>query len=188
MNKLKMSKEVSSIILVVLGLVLVIMPGFLVGLACSILGIAIIAVGGISMYGALAVKETQVNPISVVTSALLIVAGIIVMTGAGFILAIIPFIVGALLVVHGITNVINSFSNKDAMDNKWVFGLAMGIICIILGLTLIIHAIWAGQTLLRLVGVFLIVDGLASFWVQTNTTVPSGQSRETIDVEGKFVD
>ena len=107
------------------------------------------------------------------------------------VLAIIPIIVGIVIALHGLHNLQQAITLcKDKYD-KWWIALLLGILTIGFGVLLICRPFAAIDTVVMLIGVFLIYDGLSNIWIVSriykNAKIIK-QEMEAVDADAREVE
>lgn len=98
----------------------------------------------------------------------------------------VPVIVGILIVIHGIHNVVQAIAlKKDGYTNWWVAFL-LGVITVVFGVVLICNPFTVVDTVVRLIGAFLIYDGLSDIWILSRVSKVKRNAEKIVDAN--FVD
>ena len=103
---------------------------------------------------------------------------------------IIPIIVGILIVIHGVNNIQQTITLCKGKYSMWWLALIMAILTIGLGALLIIRPFAALDTVVMLIGFFLIYDGLSNVWIVSRiakTVKMARQEAEAVDVDAHDV-
>ncbi len=109
----------------------------------------------------------------------------------GTIIAMIPILVGIIIVIHGINNLQQSVSLCQNRYDKWWIALLLGIITIGFGVLLVFNPFAAVDTLIRFIGLFLIYDGASDIWIMSRVSRNVKQARQEMDaltVDGKEIE
>lgn len=142
-----------TLILALVGLVLVLIPNTLNKLIGIIVGIVLIALGAIAIYKY--VKKENTGGIDLAVGILYAVLGIIVMVYPHSVVKLVAICLGVYLLIAGLMKVKTSIDLKDT-NSKWIGTLIIGLLILVLGLLLIFDP-FAGVTITKLAGVFLLV-------------------------------
>ena len=163
---LKVNYSISALLCVILGLVLLIFPGTTTQIVCMLLGIVLFAYGAIQIVLNLFNKErTIVSQGMLVLGIVFAVIGGWIMLKPEMIIMAVPVIVGVLIVIHGLHNATQAFALKSSGYEKWWVDFLLGALTVVLGGILIYNPFKVVNTVVRLIGIFLIYDGLSDVWI-----------------------
>lgn len=192
LKKIKTNVIVSAFICIALGVILVVWPGLSVKVVCMAIG-AVLVINGISrllnfIFGRDGSMFSQMN---LVMGIIITVIGGWILLQPGTIIAMIPILVGIIIVIHGINNLQQSVSLCQSQYDKWWVALILGIITIGFGILLIFNPFAAVDTLIRFIGLFLIYDGASDIWIMSRVSKNVKQARQEMDaltVDGKEIE
>lgn len=192
LKKIKANVIVSAFICIALGVVLVAWPGLSVKVVCMAIG-AVLVINGISrllnfIFGRDGSVFSQMN---LVMGIIITVIGGWILLQPGTIIAMIPILVGIIIVIHGINNLQQSVSLCQSRYDKWWIALLLGVITIGFGVLLIFNPFAAVDTLIRFIGLFLIYDGASDIWIMSRVSRNVKQAYQEMDaltVDGKEVE
>lgn len=115
---------------VLLGLLLIVIPvGFLLDLVFFVMGIVTIAVSLPALFSLLPLRHTKVGNISLISTALLVIAGFLMLFWHSSVLLI---IVGVVMIAQPIFSIVNS-TDKQARLKTEAPKLIIGVILLLLG-------------------------------------------------------
>ncbi len=192
LKKIKTNVIVSAFICIALGVILVFWPGLSVKVVCMAIG-AVLVINGISrllnfIFGRDGSVFSQMN---LVMGIIITVIGGWILLQPGTIIAMIPILVGIIIVIHGINNLQQSVSLCQNRYDKWWIALLLGIITIGFGVLLVFNPFAAVDTLIRFIGLFLIYDGASDIWIMSRVSRNVKQARQEMDaltVDGKEIE
>ena len=192
LKKLKTNIVISAALCILLGIVLVARPGLSMQIVCTAVG-AVLLIGGIVR---LAVSVTSrdgsvYSQMSLVMGIVLAVVGVWILLQPDKVLAIIPIIVGIVIALHGVNNLRQAVTLCQNKYDKWWVALILGLLTVGLGILLICKPFAALDTAVRLIGAFLIYDGLSDIWIASRvyrTVKAMKQEAEALDVESRDMD
>ncbi len=184
---LKVNYTVSALLCVLLGLVLLIWPGTTTQVLCMSLGIVLLAYGIIQIAVYLFNRErTIISQGMMLLGIVFAVIGVWIILKPEMIIMAVPVIVGVLIVIHGIHNVVQAFAlHSDGYGNWWV-ALLFGLLTVIFGGVLIYNPFEAVELVVRLIGAFLIYDGVSDIWILSRVFKVKRDKEKTVDAS--FVD
>ena len=191
LKRLKTNIVISAILCVVLGIVLVVWPDLSMQIVCIAIGAVLLIGGGVRLAVYFTNKDgSMYAQMSLITGIILAVVGIWILIKPDKVLAIIPIIVGIVIVLHGINDLQQAVSlYKDKYDKWWV-ALILGLLTIGFGVLLICRPFEALDTVVMLIGLFLIYDGLSDIWIVSRiyrTAKALKQEAEALDVVAKEI-
>lgn len=191
LKKVKANTILSSLLCAALGLVLVIWPDISMQIVCIAIGAVLILCGVIRLFGFFLNHDGSVyTQGNLVMGIVLVVVGIWIVATPGKVLVIIPIIVGILIVIHGVNNIQQTITLCKGKYSMWWLALIMAILTIGLGALLIIRPFAALDTVVMLIGFFLIYDGLSNVWIVSRiakTVKMARQEAEAVDVDAHDV-
>lgn len=181
---IKANYTASAILCVVLGLVLLIWPGTTTQLICKLLGAVLFAYGAVQVVLYLFNRDrTMLSQGMLVLGIIFAVIGSFILLKPETIIMAVPVIVGVLIVLHGLHNVAQAIGlKKENYDNWWVAFL-MGVLTVALGGVLIYNPFTVVDTIVRMIGLFLIYDGLSDAWILSRVFKVKRSSRKIVDVD-----
>lgn len=184
---LKANYTISAILCVLLGLVLLIWPGTTTQIVCMSLGIVLLAYGIIQIAIYLFNRErTIISQGMMLLGIVFAVIGAWILLRPEMIIMAVPIIVGVLIVIHGLHNVVQAIALQKDRYERWWLALVFGLLTVIFGGVLIYNPFEAVELVVRLIGVFLIYDGLSDIWILSRVFKVKKDKERIIDVE--FVD
>ena len=160
-KKVKNVLAVNAILYAVIGIIMILFPGFVNNFICYLIG-TLVSVFGISMimsyfnsgYTALA-KGTLILGIAAT------LFGIYILLKPAFFSSIIPFMAGLLILVESIDKFKHSFELKKQNYDKWYVVFVSGIIIFALALLLILYSFETVKFTIRVIGFILLLDSIS---------------------------
>ena len=151
----------SAILCILLGIVLLVYPDTSLTIVCRAVGV-IVLITGLGFVGSyLRVGKTRwFGKIELVFGSIFaILGGFIVLYPLG-IISIIPLVFGILLVYHGIANMKQAFELRQYKDGGWWLPVLIAASTIALGVVIMRNPFGTIETLMRIIGVCILYDGL----------------------------
>lgn len=90
--------------------------------------------------------------------------GIFSFTNPGGIFALLPIVLGILVLVEGISKIQRAMMLRRYQYQRWIGALLTGVVIAALGVVLIINPFGALVVTVRVMGVLLIIDGVTGVW------------------------
>lgn len=188
-KSLKVNYSLSAVICVILGIVLLVWPGQSTQVVCMILGIVLGGFGIIQIILYLATQEkTMVSHSMMMLGIVLAVIGGWIVLKPDTIIKAIPMIVGILIVIHGLHNAVQAVDLKKMQYDNWWVALLLSLLTIALGVVLICNPFTVVDTVVRLIGAFLIYDGLSDMWILSRVFKTKKNKEKIIDTDAVIMD
>lgn len=155
--------------MVVLGLILVILPGSSLTTVCTILGIGVAIKGGTKLFGYLKAKQVEAENTGDLLSAIIILLGAFTLIShPRRLISIIPVLIGIGILIYGITSFFKSRS---------IFSKVTSVVVAIVGLGIIGSPFAFAEAVISILGIALIIVGAIMVLKARNTL--------TLKIEGK---
>ena len=188
-KSLKVNYSLSALICVILGIVLLIWPGQSTQVVCMILGIVLGGFGILQIILYLATREkTMVSHSMMMLGIVLAVIGVWIVLKPDTIIKAIPMIVGILIVIHGLHNGVQAIDLKKMQYDNWWVALLLSLLTIVLGVVLICNPFTIMDTVVRLIGAFLIYDGLSDMWILSRLFKTKKNHEKIIDTDAVIIE
>lgn len=189
LKRVKTNVVISSILCVILGLVLVFWPGLSIRIVCTAVGVVLIVTGVTRMIDYFAVRDgSMYSQINLIFGIVLVVVGVWISVKPDKVLAIIPIIVGIVIVIHGLQNIKQAMELWRDKYTKWWVACILGVLTVGFGVLLICRPFTAIDTVVMLIGFFLIYDGISNIWIVSRIYKNAKilrQEMEAVEVEIK---
>jgi len=189
LKKIKTNVMVSALICIALGVVLVVWPGLSVKVVCMAIGVVLVLNGISRLMNFIFGKDDSVfSQMNLIMGIIITVIGGWILFQPGTIIAMIPILVGIIIVIHGINNLQQTVSLCQSRYDKWWVALLLALLTIGFGVLLIFNPFAAVDTLIRFIGAFLVYDGASDMWIMSRISRNVKQARqdmEALDVDGK---
>ncbi len=192
LRKLKKNVVISAVLCIVLGLVLAIWPGMSMHIVCIAIGSVLILGGLVRLAESFFDRDgSMYAQMNMIVGIIFAVVGIWIVIKPEKVLAIIPIIVGIVIAVHGLNNLQQAVSLCKEQYDKWWVALILGLVTIGFGALLVFRPFAAIDTVVTLIGVFLIYDGVSDLWIVSRvarTAKILRQEARAVDVEAEEID
>mgnify|MGYP001097017862 FL=1 len=188
-KSLKVNYSLSAVICVILGIVLLVWPGQSTQVVCMVLGIVLGGFGLIQIILYLATKEkTMVSHSMMMLGVVLAVIGGWIVLKPETIIKAVPMIVGILIVIHGFHNAVQAIDLKKMQYDNWWVALLLSLLTGALGVVLICNPFTIVDTVVRIIGAFLVYDGLSDMWILSRVFKTKKNREKIIDTDAVIVD
>ena len=166
LKNVKANYTVSAIVCVIIGLVLVIWPGTSTQVVCKVLGGVLLVYGALQILLYLFAKEKSFyHQGMLVLGIIFAVIGAWILVKPEMIIAAVPVIMGIIIIAHGLHNTVQAIRLKGLNYEKWWFALLLGVLTVVLGGVLVYNPFTVVDTVVRIIGAFLVYDGLSDMWI-----------------------
>ena len=164
MNYLKVIKKdalLTDLVYMVIGLLLILIPGFISDFICYLIGILVIILGinPIRRYFKL-IDKTRSAKIVFILGILMILLGLFIILNPSMLASILPITIGAYLIVIALVKLSDAVEYKNSNYDKWYNFLLSSILTFIIGLVIVFNPFKTVTLVLRIVGIVLLIDGL----------------------------
>lgn len=188
-KSLKVNYSLSAVICVILGIVLLVWPGQSTQVVCMVLGIVLGGFGLIQIILYLATKEkTMVSHSMMMLGVVLAVIGGWIVLKPETIIKAVPMIVGILIVIHGFHNAVQAIDLKKMQYDNWWVALLLSLLTVALGVVLICNPFTIVDTVVRIIGAFIVYDGLSDMWILSRVFKTKKNREKIIDTDAVIVD
>ncbi|MCM1064720.1 MAG: DUF308 domain-containing protein [Eubacterium sp.] len=161
LKQLKWDTLFMGVLYILLGIVALVIPETMEKLLGFLIGGVLIVAGAVSMISYL-LRDAHQNYYhnDFLHGLVGILLGIVVLYKIDIIISLIPFLLGVLVLVSGLSKLQDVIDLKRLEYGNWIFMLVLAVINIVLGLVLIFNPMAAAALLFRLLGVGLIFSGI----------------------------
>ena len=189
LKNLKANYTLSAIICVVIGVVLIIWPGTSTQVVCMVLGGMLMIYGIVQIILYLFARErTLYLQGMLILGIVFSVVGAWILLKPETIIAAVPIIMGIIIIMHGLHNAIQAIDLKKMDYENWWVALLFGILTIVLGVVLVCHPFGAVEIVVRVIGAFLIYDGISDMWILSRLLKTKKNAERIIDAEATVID
>lgn len=188
--RLKKNILFDAIALLVVGLVLIFLPGTSLNILTKVIGGAVLAAGVISvLIGLISKSQNILTKNSSIGFGLVIsVIGVWILVNPGFFEAIIPVIAGVIMLFSGLMNLGETLSlGRNSYKNWWI-AFILAALTIGAGLFLVMKPNLIMKYIVQIIGGALVYNGVSNLWIISRIhKVEKMNGKEIIDVESKEV-
>ncbi len=188
--RLKKNILFDAIALLVVGFVLIFLPGTSLNILTKVIGGAVLAAGVISVVTGLASKNQNLitKNGSIGFGLIIAVIGLWILINPGFFEALIPVIAGTIMLFSGLMNLGETLSlGRNSYKNWWIALILAGL-TIGAGLFLIMKPELIMKYIVQIIGAALVYNGASNLWIISRIhKVEKVNKKEIIDVESREV-
>lgn len=186
-KNLKANYLISAVLCVLFGITLVIWPDISSRVVCTGLGCVLALTGVVNLITFFVRRDgTFLSQLGLLAGIVLVVLGGWIILDPDVLIRVIPVVIGIIIVLHGAHNLFQAVELCREKYDKWWVALLLGILTVGFGALLIYNPFEAVNTMIILIGVMLIYDGLSDIWIITRISKVAKAVVETIgalDVE-----
>ena len=199
MKNLLKSSIVTSILLLVLGILLVFESEATIFTISYIVGAILICAGAFALirFFTKSKNTTSVMGLDVLYGIVTIILGCLIIKNPGAIGSLLPIVLGIAIIVSSANKIQYAFNLKNSDNDLWKTTMIISVIGTICGVVLLFNPFAGAVLLMRIVGIFIIVyailDAVSTFIIKKNVeefknVIESARVEEADIVEEKETD
>lgn len=189
LKRMKTNALLSAAMYALLGLVLLVWPALSASLLCLALGLVLVLCGLGNIIVFLRNRDGSLYAaLHLITGVILAAVGIWLMARPTLVTVIIPRIVGVLICFHGFGDIGDAMTLRKNGSPRWTAALLLAAITLVLGVILVICPFQAFTTVVRLLGAFLLYDGISDLWITGQVGKAIRQAEKNANAEQNAVD
>ena len=169
LRRIRVNFVLTAILTLILGILLITSPGTAMRTVFLLVGWTLLISGVASLLTALLSKGQPVGQGDLVLGLVQVATGLVVLMRPGFLMSLAGIVVGFVLLIHGIHDIQHARESK-ALGYEWKLSMGVGIAAVVMGIIVMVNPFSTVETLLRIAGIFLLVDGLADLLMVWRTT------------------
>ena len=169
LRRIRLNFALTAVLTLILGVLLISSPGTAMRTVFLLVGWTLVISGAASLLTAIFSKGQPVGQGDLVLGLIQLATGLVVLMRPGFLMSLAGIVVGFVLLIHGIHDIQHARESK-ALGYDWKLSMGVGIAAVVMGVIVMINPFSTIETLLRIAGIFLLVDGLADLVMVWRTT------------------
>lgn len=178
---LKANYLISAVLCALFGITLVVWPDISSKAVCMGLGCVLALTGLVNLIAFFVRRDgTLLSQVSMLAGIVLTVLGVWIIVDPYVLIRIIPVVIGAVMVMHGVHNLLQAMELWREKYDKWWVALLLGILTAGFGVLLITNPFEAVNTMARLIGLMLIYDGISDLWIISRISKTAKAAVETM--------
>lgn len=164
MKKYHVSVDFVTAVNIILGVLLIIRPSFSTNAVCNILGLVSLLWTVISFIQYFGTKKIGLNSkFDLFQGFAGAVLSFIFFFAKAFLTTLIPLIVGIVICIQSAAKIKLALTQRRNGVDKWLLALILNIAGFILGLCLVINPFKSLMTVIRFIGIVLVINGIIRF-------------------------
>ncbi len=159
LKSIRNSLILTSLLYVLLGLVLLLKPGFSLGFACLLIGAVTLIYGVVRIVSYFRGGPTA-DKFDLVLGILLVLLGLFLLIWIQFLVALIPLVLGIYILVDSVGSLKKSLDMKSLGFQRWWVSFLVAAVLAICGLVMIFNPFATVESLVMFVGLGFLFDGV----------------------------
>lgn len=191
MKKIKTNSLITAFLYTALGAVLLLWPEISAGILSTSLEVVLVVCGVMDIGISLTNRKGGGNLYAgyhLLMGIVLIVVGMWIGVQPELIAVVIPRIVGILICVHGLADIGDAVTLRRSGYTRWSAALVLGILTAAAGAVLIYDPFDVFTTVVRMIGLFLLYDGISDLWITSRVSKTLRQVKKDAEAEAHAVD
>lgn len=191
-KKIKLpSTMMTSVLWSVVGLILLFFPGQSLDLICKLLGIITLVAGIVMIIMGIVSGATLTGRTSLGSGIVVAVLGLFVAMRPDLLVSVLPFVAGIIMILHGVSSLVNSCQLIGAKDKYWWVGILLSVLTVLFGIILFTRSHEAAAFTARIIGIFMLYGGISHLWIgyrKSKAAKYKKQEEDALDVDAKITD
>lgn len=189
LKKIKTNAFITAVLYAALGLVLLIWPALSTNVLCTALGLVLVLCGVVDMFVFLGNRDGSLYAgFHLVLGIILTAVGVWLMARPTLVAVILPRIIGVLICIHGASDLGSAVTLRKNGYSRWTTVLVLGLVTLALGAVLVVSPFETFTTVVRLIGLFLLYDGVSDLWITSRVSKTLRQAAKAAQAEKDAVD
>ena len=189
LKRIKTNAMLSAALYALLGLVLLFWPELSASVLCLALGAVLLVCGAVDILVFLRTRDGSLySALHLIVGIILAAVGLWLMARPTLVTVIIPRIVGVLICFHGFSDLGSALTLHKNGSSRFGAALALGVITLALGAVLVVRPFSAFATVTRLLGAFLLYDGISDLWITGQVSKAVRQAQQDAHARQDAVD
>ena len=159
----KLSPVMSSLVMILAGILLFIYAGTSLEIGVRLLGIAMLLYGALGLVAQMMRNLAERSVAAMVYDAVIIVFGIAIIASPSFIIRLFPIVAGVLIAISGVETLVKSLSLRKHGIEAWKMLLILSVITIAFGILIFANPFQTQELLVRVFACGLVYDGIVLF-------------------------
>lgn len=166
LKRIKTNTVISALLYALLGLALLLRPELSTNVLCTVLGVVLVVCGVTDILDFVFHRDgTLYYALRLIAGIILAAVGAWLITQPTLIAVVIPRIIGVLICFHGVRNLGDALTLRKKGSTNALSAAFMGAVTVLCGLVLVLNPFQSYTTVLRLIGISLIYDGISDIWI-----------------------
>lgn len=187
LKRIKANALLSALIYTALGVVLLVWPELSTNVLCTALGLVLLICGIADILEFVLQRDGSLYyNLQLGLGVILCAVGGWLLLRPTLIAVIIPRIIGVLVCFHGCKDFGDALTLRKNKSPRATAALLLGIITILLGAVLVVNPFSAFTTVVRIIGLVLIYDGVSDLWITSQVSYAIKLAEK--ELQGEVID
>lgn len=187
LKRIKANALFSALIYTALGVVLLVWPELSTNVLCTALGLVLLICGIADILEFVLQRDGSLYyNLQLGLGVILCAVGGWLLLRPTLIAVIIPRIIGVLVCFHGCKDFGDALTLRKNKSPRATAALLLGIITILLGAVLVVNPFSAFTTVVRIIGLVLIYDGVSDLWITSQVSYAIKLAEK--ELQGEVID
>ena len=189
LKRIKTNALLSALLYTVLGLALLLRPELSTSVLCTALGVVLVLCGLSDILDFVFHRDGSLYYAFHLVAGIIIAAvGVWLISRPTLIAVVIPRIMGILICFHGLRDLGDALTLRKSKSPRALAAMLLGIITVLLGAVLVYNPFAAFASVVRIIGVVLIYDGISDIWITTQVSKAIKLSEKELPKDAVNVD
>lgn len=188
-KKIKTNSLVNAVIYAVVGLVLIVWPVTSASMLCLALGAVLLICGVIDVLLFLTHRDGSLYSGGMLVLGIILAAlGVWIIASPQLVAVLVPRVMGILICIHGAGDLGDAVTLHRANHPRWTTALILGLVTLALGAVLVFYSFTVLSTIVRMIGFFLLYDGVSDIWITGLVNKSVKQAAKDAEAQANAVD
>lgn len=189
LKRIKTSSLTNAVLYAGLGLILLFWPVTSVSVLCSALGAVLLILGAVNIIVFLMHRDGSLYFGGMLVLGVVLAAmGVWIMMSPQLVAVLVPRVIGILIFLHGVRQLGNAVTLQRSGFSRWGAALILSIVTLALGAFLVFYSFSILSTIIRIIGLFLLYDGISDIWITTRVSQVTKQAEKDADAQSNAQD
>lgn len=157
----------TSIVMILLGLVMLLWPRRVMSTFMTILGFALLAGGAMSIWSWSRSRALDMSVMTLAQGIALAAAGLLMLLAPRKFISLIPIVVGIAVLLNGILNLAQAVDLRRMGYPNWHVSLVLALLTLLFGMVIIARPFKTMEMLVAGIGVALLYNGISNLWIES---------------------
>ena len=190
MKSIRRSKVILAIFELIIGIILLVRPIDSLMAVVRLIGALLIVIGAFLILLFLAGEKAAAYKAGMVFGIILAAVGVGMEIHPDALVALIPTLIGILILISGLTNLFETFQLIGQTGARWGISLALAIVTILFGVLIFTKPFGLAGVVTSLVGIAIIYDAATNLWILSRLSKDKRATvsgKEIIDVDAVVI-
>lgn len=187
LKRIKTNAVISAALYILLGFALLLRPELSTSVLCTALGVVLILRGAADILDFAFHRDGSLYyTLHLVGGVILCAVGLWLVFQPTLIAVVIPRVIGVLILFHGLKNLGDALTLRKNTSPKALAAMILGVLTMVLGALLVANPFSAFATVVQIIGIVLIYDGVSDIWITAEVSKAVKLSEK--ELQGTVID